>query len=86
MYMVLLCIPLFSVGPLHNSKMAHMMRVQAYLRHSAEVQQWYEVQHRNWHSVDGQGSQWKVWESTTQLVAPRLKEIQLYIDQIPQGE
>lgn len=80
------CLPLFSVGPLHNSAMAHTMRAQAYLRHSAEVRQWYEVQHRNWHCVDGEGSRWKVWESTSQLVAPRLKEIQLYIDQIPQGE
>ena len=83
---LLLCLPFPRVGPLHDSKMAHTMRAQAYLRHSTEVQRWYEVQHRNWHSVDGQGSRWKVWESTAQLVAPHLKEIQLYIDQIPQGE
>ena len=85
-YIRMWCLPLFSVGPLHNSEMAHQMRVQAYQRHSAEVRQWYEVQHRNWHCVDGEGSRWKVWESTAQLVTPRLKEIQLYIDQIPQGK
>ena len=83
---LLFCLPFSSQGPLHDSKMAHTMRVQAYLHHNAEVQQWYEIQHRNWHTVDGHRSRWKVWESTAQLVTPHLKEIQLYIDQIPQGK
>ena len=47
---------------------------------------WYTKEHDNWSSIDGERSQWWVWERVHKKALHSAQQIQQYLARITEGE
>ena len=71
--------------PVHDSAAILLVRSGNYRKHVESVKEWYKQQHNNWFSVDGERSQWWVWENVRLCALNSARQIQLYLARITSG-
>ena len=57
-------------------------RLTCYQEHIGTVQDWYIAQHRNWTTVDGTGSKWKVFDQVQGKIEAAVCRQQAYLRDI----
>ena len=72
--------------PAHDSTSILLVRSANYRKHVESVREWYSTQHHNWQQVDGERSQWWVWEKAREVALTSAKQIQHYLARITSGE
>eukprot|EP00731_Ephydatia_muelleri_P001087 Em0001g1087a len=55
--------------PMHDSPAILLTRSGQYYKHREGIYQWYSQQHDNWNTVDGERSQWWVWNEVRNKAA-----------------
>eukprot|EP00731_Ephydatia_muelleri_P001091 Em0001g1091a len=68
--------------PMHDSPAILLTRSGQYYKHREGIYQWYSQQHDNWNTVDGERSQWWVWNEVRSKALFTAVQIQQYIDRI----
>lgn len=71
--------------PKHDSPAILLIRSGQYHKQRESIYQWYSQQHDNWNTVDGERSQWWVWNEVRSKVLYTAAQIQQYIDRIRKG-
>ena len=71
--------------PLHDSHRIQLIRLNNYRQHIGAVKDWYTNQHDNWYSMDGQRSQWCLWETVKDIALATSQQIQQYLERIGKG-
>jgi len=72
--------------PLHDSHRIQLIRLSNYQKHIGAVKEWYVNKHDNWYNLDGERSQWFVWEKVKQIASTTSKQIQHYLERIGKGQ
>lgn len=72
--------------PMHDSPAILLIRSSQYYKHRPAIHQWYSQQHDNWNTVDGERSQWWVWNEVRSKALYAAMQIQQYIDRIRKGK
>lgn len=72
--------------PLHDSHRIQLIRLSGYHKHIEAVKEWYVKEHDNWYSLDGERSQWFVWEKVRQIALATSQQIQHYLERIGKGQ
>ena len=76
---------LFREYPVHDSAVILQERSAKYHKHIESVRDWYSNQHHNWFQVNGERSQWWVWQETKKLAVSSARQIQHYLARITSG-
>ena len=76
---------LFRDYPVHDSANILLVRSNKYQKQMERVREWYCTQHHNWLQVNGEHSQWWVWEEVKKLAVTSAHQIQLYLSRITSG-
>ena len=88
--MLEVCLLFFSfharVLPLHDSQQILGIKLNAWQREVPAVRDWYQKEHRNWVTVDGQRSKWWVWNSALDEARKSVRQIQTYLQRLAEGE
>lgn len=71
--------------PVHDSANILLVRSANYRKHVESVREWYSNQHHNWLQVDGERSQWYVWEAVKEKALTSAQHIQHYLARITSG-
>ncbi|CAI8010883.1 Adenylate kinase 9 [Geodia barretti] len=71
--------------PVHDSANILLVRSNKYQKQMERVREWYCTQHHNWLQVNGEHSQWWVWEEVKKLAVTSAHQIQLYLSRITSG-
>ena len=71
--------------PSHDSANILLVRSANYRKHVESVREWYSGQHHNWTQVDGERSQWWVWEEAREEALTSARHIQHYLARITSG-
>ena len=79
-------VTLISVYPIHDSPTILLVRSGQYHKHREALQQWYHQQHDNWNTIDGERSQWWVWNEIRCKALHTAVQIQQYIDRTRVGK
>ena len=77
---------MFRIYPLHDSHRVQLIRLSNYQKHIGAVKDWYVNEHDNWYSLDGERSQWFVWEKAKQIALATSQHIQHYLERIGKGQ
>ena len=77
---------MFRIYPLHDSHRVQLIRLSSYQKHIGAVKEWYVNEHDNWYSLDGERSQWFVWEKAKQIALATSQHIQHYLERIGKGQ
>lgn len=78
-------LPLCRTLPLHDSSTVMLLRAMQYRKHIDAIREWYSKEHDNWHKVDGEQSQWLVWEQAQKLALYSAQQIQQYLTRVING-
>ena len=62
-----------------------VLRAMQYCKHIDGIREWYSKEHDNWHKVDGEQSQWLVWEQAQKLALYSAHQIQQYLTRVING-
>ena len=73
------------VLPLHDSQQILGIRLNAWQREISYVREWYQKEHKNWLSLDGQGSKWWVWNQALDEARKSVRQIQTYLQRLSEG-
>ena len=84
-YITCIC-TLLRTYPAHESTSILLVRSANYCNHVESVREWYSTHHHNWQQVDGERSQWWVWEKAREVALTSAKQIQRYLARITSGE
>ena len=76
---------IFRSYPVHDSANILLVRSANYHKHIESVREWYSTQHHNWLQVDGERSQWWVWEEAKEKALTSARQIQYYLARITSG-
>ena len=76
----------FRTYPMHDSAGILLVRSNNYRKHVDSVREWYQTQHHNWLCVDGEKSQWWVWERVRESTLSSARRVQHYLSRITAGE
>lgn len=79
------CLSLFRLYPVHDSDSILLMRSKHYYDNIKAVQDWYMMEHNNWHIIDGSHTRWKVWDESNKLVLSTAQQIQQYLLKMSSG-
>ena len=71
--------------PLHDSQQILGIRLNAWQREISYVREWYQKEHRNWVSLDGQRSKWWVWNQALDEARKSVRQIQTYLQRLSEG-
>ena len=71
--------------PVHDSANILLVHSANYHKHVESVREWYSTQHHNWLQLDGQRSQWWVWDKTRHITVTSAQQIQNYLVRITSG-
>lgn len=71
---------------MHDSHRIQLIRLNNYQKHIGAVKEWYINEHDNWYSIDGERSQWFVWEKVKQIALATNQQIQHYLERIGKGQ
>ena len=71
--------------PLHDSDSILLVRSSHYRKHVGAVREWYNQEHDNWHVVNGEQSQWWVWNKVRGHALHYALQIQQYLTRITAG-
>ena len=80
----MLLLQLNRVQPLHDSDSILLLKGKCYQKHLESVKQWYK-EYNNWHSINGEASQWQVWDATRKCALLTAQQIQQYLFKISSG-
>ena len=72
--------------PVHDSASIMLIRGGHYRKHLDSVRDWYQQQHDNWCTVDGERNKWFVWTQTSERALQSSRQIQLYLSRVTTGE
>ena len=73
------------VLPLHDSQQILGIRLNAWQREISYVREWYQKEHKNWVSLDGQRSKWWVWNQALDEARKSVRQIQTYLQRLSEG-
>ena len=73
------------VLPLHDSQQILGIRLNAWQREISYVREWYQKEHKNWVSLDGQQSKWWVWNQALDEARKSVRQIQTYLQRLSEG-
>ena len=71
---------------MHDSPAILLARSGQYCKQREAIRQWYCQQHDNWSTIDGERSQWWVWNEVRSKALHTAVQIQQYMDRITGGK
>ncbi|XP_059153856.1 adenylate kinase 9-like isoform X2 [Physella acuta] len=71
---------------LHDSAQILAIKLSCYHKTAPQVRDWYQKQHQNYQTVNGNQSKWWVWDNTLQLAIHSIQRIQDYLQRIGDDE
>ena len=74
------------VYPLHDSAQITVIKLGAFQREVQAVREWYQNEHDNYVSIDGERSKWWVWSQVVDTAKKSVKQIQTYLQRIAEGK
>ncbi|XP_072356094.1 adenylate kinase 9 isoform X2 [Scyliorhinus torazame] len=74
------------VYPLHDSSQILTVRNSSYTHEISAVWEYYHLQHQNWRIIYGHHSKWWVWEKVLEIVKTSVKQIEIYLERIQNGQ